>query len=698
MGIIWLVFGGWAAACRHLPPSPSSPAADTPRQPHALKILVSADGFYRLPLAEAPFPPDNGDVSWQTISLTTAGEPVPYLLAEDALIFYGLAPSSRYTKYQPYLLTWGGAAVAQTHMASAAAQPAGGAASFAASATHRLQFTENVLYESAAAAANSEPWFWHTIQVSQSLSLPLTLPPLANSQGQLWLQLWGATTHEHVSPDHDLDVLLNGQWLQTIRWDGQRYYTAALVLPAGSLRSGGNILTLDNSEPGATWLDISLLDWVEISFSAPTQAVDDWFDGYVETAAPLHLTGFTAPPFVFDITDPRQPRQLAARTAANNTTQVVAAAGAHIAAVGPAGWRQPAAIVPVQISAWRQPENQADMIIIAGGAELLPALAPLVAARQSQGLRVAQLTVETIYDEFGAGMASPESIRTFLTYAMTTWTPPSPRYLLLVGEATTDYRDYLSQSPANLIPPLLVPTALGGETISDVRLADVDADGQPDLAVGRWPATNPEAVAALAQRTLAYEQAAAAGQTIFITENDEFTRFAEQVMALSQFAPAHLARLYGAAPDQAAQAWNQGAWLVAYAGHGSLSQWGQAGILNVDGVGSLQSQPPPIVLQFTCLTGFFAHPAQDSLSEALLRHAHGPALVVGPTSLTLSANQEAFAANLLAALQDPTALRMGDAMQQARRDLNLAFDSLQEISDTFALLGDPATLIRRPPP
>lgn len=687
---MWLVLMGMAA-CRHLPPP--SPAPDAPRLPDAVKILAQSDGFYRLSLAAEPFPPDIAGANGVTLSLTTAGEPVPFLLVENDLIFYGLGSASRYTKFQPYLLAWGGAAKAQPRIPAAAHSTV---TRFTAEATRRLRFTENKVYQSAAAHPGNEPWFWQTIHVGQSVSLPLTLPPLAGGPGRLRLHLWGATTHEDVAPDHDLDVRFNSQRLGTIRWDGQQYYTADLALPAGSIQSGNNMLTLDNSGAGAVWLDISLLDWVEISFTAPTRAVDDWFDGYLETAAQLNLTGFSAPPLVFDITDPRQPRQLAGRTASNGTTQISAAAGAHIAAVGPRGWRQPAAITPLHASLWRSPQNQADMIIIAGEA-LLPALTPLVAARQSQGLRVAQLTVEEIYDEFGAGLASPESIRNFLAYAMTEWEPPSPRYLLLVGEATADYRGYLGQPPANLIPPWLIPTAFGGETISDLPLADVDADGRPDLAVGRWPAANSAAAAALVQRTLAYEQGTAVSQVILVAENDEFARFAEQVVARSQFAPAPLTRLYGAGREQVTQAWNQGGWLAVYAGHGSLSSWGQAEMLTVDGVGSLQSQPPPIVLQFTCLTGFFAHPTQVSLSEALLHHAEGPVLVVGPTSLTLAANQETFAASLLTALQDPTVTRIGDAMQQARRDLNLAFDSLQEISDTFALLGDPATRIVRPP-
>jgi undecaprenyl-diphosphatase UppP len=119
-------------------------------------------------------------------------------------------------------------------------------------------------------------------------------------------------------------------------------------------------------------------------------------------------------------------------------------------------------------------------------------LAPLVTARQAQGLTAAVIPVAEIYDAFGAGEHSPDSINQFVTYAATHWQEPHPRYLLLVGEATTDYRRYDTADgrtpPTNHVPSPLVSVAFSGETVSDSRLADVDGDGQPDLAVAFIPA------------------------------------------------------------------------------------------------------------------------------------------------------------------------------------------------------------------
>ena len=105
---------------------------------------------------------------------------------------------------------------------------------------------------------------------------------------------------------------------------------------------------------------------------------------------------------------------------------------------------------------------------------------------------------------------------------------------------------------------------------------------------------------------------------------------------------------------------------------------------------------PPIVVQLTCLTGLFTQPEQTSLTELLLNHELGPVLSVAATSLTLSSNQEPFATSLIQNLNDPSVIRMGDAFQAAKLSLDIENSGLREISDTFALFGDPSARIIRP--
>jgi len=155
--------------------------------------------------------------------------------------------------------------------------------------------------------------------------------------------------------------------------------------------------------------------------------------------------------------------------------------------------------------------------------------------------------------------------------------------------------------------------------------------------------------------------------------------------------------LASSSDEELINSWNQGAWLVTYVGHGSMERWGKQGVLTNSAVAGLDSSTaPPIVLQLTCLTGYFAHPFDQSISETLLLDESGPVLVIAATSLTLSESQQPFGINILRQLLDPAVIRIGDALVLAKADLNVSDPGIQEISDTFGLLGDPATIIARP--
>ena len=102
----------------------------------------------------------------------------------------------------------------------------------------------------------------------------------------------------------------------------------------------------------------------------------------------------------------------------------------------------PVSVTANQPSSWHSAQAGADMVIISHG-DFIDKLAPLVALRQSQLLKVAVVNVVDLYDEFNYGVKSPYALRTFLSTANTVWTK-KPRWVLLVGGATFDPRNYLS--------------------------------------------------------------------------------------------------------------------------------------------------------------------------------------------------------------------------------------------------------------
>jgi hypothetical protein len=666
----------------------------------ALKILIEEDGFYRIDphsLRQANVALES--FAAESLQLSQAGRPVPFYLDEESLIFYGQAPDNRYSDSRPYVLRIGQVGrVMDEASLPAVTQPQ------LDLAPHVLYLEENRIYDSRAAApggapdAGYEPWFWQTIQVQAKVTVEFELAAVADGPATLRVGLWGATEDVRLPFDHDFDLIVNGRNLETVRWKGSVYHISEVALPAGTLQAGTNTVVLDNTIEGATLIDIMRLDWMEVSYLAPAQVTADRFDIW-DSEGVVNVAGFSGRPLLFNLADPEAPVVLTGWNFSDGQADFGVTADLRVVAVGPRALREPAAISGLRRSDWRVADNQADFIIVTTD-ELAPALEPLVAARQAEGLSVAVVPAAEIYDEFGFGEVSPESIHQFISYAATSWSEPAPRYLLLVGQATYDYRGYLGERPKNEIPTFMVPVTYGGETVSDGRLADITGDTRADLAVGRWPVDSSAAVAGLVERTLAYEQNEAPGQALFVADGSslEFTQLSDNVAQGSRFPEAAMSRLYGSSATEVTQAWNNGAWLVTYSGHGSLERWGKEDVFSSAHVPSLAGKAAAaIVVHLTCLTGFFAHPSIPSLSEVMLSHKGGPVLLIAATSLTLSSSQSPFAISLLQELQDERVARIGDALQNAKASLSISENNnLREISDTFGLLGDPSARIIRP--
>ena len=145
-----------------------------------------------------------------------------------------------------------------------------------------------------------------------------------------------------------------------------------------------------------------------------------------------HLTGFSGPVTVFDVTQPGQ----ITRTTLSTEARFTGETGHRYWAVGPQGYQSGRAEAAVLTPDLRATDNAAAYVAI-GPSDLLAAVQPLLDWHTAHGLATMAVPVQAIYDQFGEGQTEAEAIRSFLQYATTHWAT-QPQYVLLVGDASYD--------------------------------------------------------------------------------------------------------------------------------------------------------------------------------------------------------------------------------------------------------------------
>jgi len=153
----------------------------------------------------------------------------------------------------------------------------------------------------------------------------------------------------------------------------------------------------------------------------------------------------------------------------------------------------------------------------------------------------------------------------------------------------------------------------------------------------------------------------------------------------------------GAAATRSAiiEAFDRGASLISYMGHGAIHLWANENLLNIWQVPSLSPQSQqPILLTMNCLNGYFHFPYFNSLSEELLK-AEGKGVIAAfsPSGFSLNDPAHRFHQVLLEEMVNGGHVRLGDAVLagQAAYSETGAFPELLSI---YHLLGDPALALR----
>ncbi|NOY68083.1 MAG: hypothetical protein GXP53_01115 [Deltaproteobacteria bacterium] len=558
---------------------------------------------------------------------------------------------------------------------------------------------------------NADYWFWTFVIPGDSnfgsATLPIMIdaPASGGSAANLHVNLYGVVNYPG-GPDYHARLMLNGTLLGEYTWDGLTPHTLTASVDSSLLIDGENTLAIEGVAGDPATPGIFAVDSVDLEYERMASAKDDRLDILPGTAGPVRVSGFSGPDILaLDIADPAHPARISGISATGSGTAwnmdlMPENKDKSYALAGPGG-----AMTPEIAASHVRPELKtspgADYLIIAGD-DLASGAQTLADYRAARGFTPMVVTVSEVYDTFGHGVKDPGAIAVFIKYAYKKWALV-PKYVVLVGDGTYDYKDHLGTSD-NLVPVLMTPTS-EGLFASDTLFVDSDDDKIPDIPIGRIAVTTDAELSAAISKIEAFE-AGSGGRNILMVadradDGGDFPAASDTVAALvpdSLF----LERIYLAGSVSAAEARaqlidgiNTGAFILNYIGHGGIDRISNSSLLKSGDESLLDNAGHyPIAVTLTCLAGQFSVPGLDSLVEEMMA-APGKGFVAGwaPTGLSQNSGAVDLNKDLFTAMFADNAPDLGTAVINAIRKYRVDGGSAG-LPMVYNLLGDPALDIR----
>ena len=379
--------------------------------------------------------------------------------------------------------------------------------------------------------------------------------------------------------------------------------------------------------------------------------------------------------------------------------------------------------------------NGADYLIISYP-DFIEAMKPLAGHREKQGLKTRIVDVEAIYDEFNHGILSPLAIKEFLGTTLKEW-QPRPRYVLLVGDSTSDYKNESRNNVKNYVPSYSqsTPSDTQDKWASDHWYTTLlGQDEYPDVLLGRISVGNQEDAGNIVNKILHYENNPDFGswRTMigYIADEGQFSDIAEYLRLKNTplpysgktvyldelplednfyldkaFVEKTRAKVSAVATAQILDMFQQGAICLSFFGHGSPNIWADERIWfggdspNSDNLHLTNLDRLAFVTNMTCNSGAIDYPVPKwniCISEDCMRQPKGGAIALFvPSGPGFSSSHKKISAALHKVLYKHHVHQLGDAITLARA-LYLVKKEPVETIQMFILLGDPALTLQLP--
>ena len=674
---------------------------------HGVKISAAPQAMIAIPLKQLQ-PYGFLDPEQQEWVLSLRGQAIPFWIIDDdspQLVFYSPATRSQYWQENVFLFQPKAAFARSPDPALAGliwtATIPNGLREYLADGIGLATLTleENQIYQ---ALSEGDPWFWQKLQNNQEQKITMRIEDQPLGEVILRFVLYSATGAP-AQPDHVLKVTVNEGFSKELFWDGKGLQQIELSIPAQSIRAGENYLSFFVPNLEGVFAQLSFLDRIELFYpqKLPPQAdqVSFFAAGNLQE---VFQGDDRRQGWLWQIDNALAPEQI--KAGEDLSTNEIK----RYLWVKEKGFRKASGIQPLQTSAAEDSQSAGIAYLAIGPAELLRPLQPLLELRQTEGLAVKTIEVEEIYDQY-YGFAEPQAIREYLAKAARQY--PALRYVLLVGDTTYDPAQNITSAELNRLPTFFIDTIFGGQTSTEIPFSIIDQDNldfldkmatfQPSLAVGRLPASTPQQVRQWVEKVLAYEKGEKKPKTkaVLAIADPQEAHFGRDAAAfLELWTDQTNIESFIPSPGESdleqkiGELFGRDHRILAYFGHGAIDLWGKDEIFTAQAARELSGQASyPIVLNFTCLTGYYIHPEVLSLTESLLWNPKGGAIaIIAPTSLTLADDQSFLWKALVESYQSQEDGRIGDVWLTALPKIALANEGVRDVVLTYTLFGDPA--------
>lgn len=662
-----------------------------------------------------------------------------------------------------YWITWGGSfsEPVKTRIASVdAGAPGGGTINRPATFTDRVH-SEDDIYQDLS-RYGEDGWFMDKFSTS-------------DNDKTFWVQLQDADSTQdgnvrigfyHYSDESDACgndrawVTVNDVAGNVLAWDSCRRLIDTLVV-TDTVTSESDTSHISHIAPAyfdstAHWIaddwnrvDIRVtyrmriyLSWIEIGYERFFRARGGELHFRIDEAG-IHrvpIAGLSVTDSrLFDVTDPFDVKELDGLVESGDSLVLHADVGGDAAtyhALSDIAWKSPSGIERVVPANLRNAAVGAEYLIVCYD-DFENSLTGLLAHR-SDRFSVRMVSLSDVYNEFSWGVPDAVAIRDFLSYAYHHW-DVRPLYVLLVGDATSDFKGRSNSSFSTLLPSLFHIDNSGSENstyanddfFTYISPTGLDNDWAPDIAIGRFPVNTAAEARILADKTVEYEANPELGswrtRFLFLADDEikkgspgnfdcgfllQHTRDTEKAavilpetinrekLYMTEY-PLNAAFMKPLARKDYIGWINDGFLLSNYLGHGGIDKIADEGLLTINDVAPeilKNGRRLHIFCAYSCSIGSFDLLNQNSIAEALLKLEGGGAVgsfssdapAYGTPSSTLN---QYFLSYLV---PDPYYIApIGMAVQSAKVKSSMSGFQVEN-DQKYALLADPALTLGFP--